>query len=285
MSRQKKITILCAVTLLIVGIGIFYVVGWLRPGNRMTLKTVAARRGTWNAISPKPRISGSVSGPVAVAGITQLDPSKVAFGPASSKTITKIVAETDYDIRIYDPHAAQDIPVINAAFDGNVSKVGEYLDSGGNPNLAAPTSRQGNIITPLIAAIMVGQRRVIEELIARGADVNYNPGGTHNAPLVLAAAEGEQDVVRNLLNAGANINQINGVASTPIQAAVLGGNYSTVKFLLDHGAGVSSTLTPDGRLPAYVATSTKPNYVAIKKLLMARGALPYRPSGARPGGN
>ncbi len=271
MSRHIKTAILCAVALLIVGIGTVYVMGWWRPGGRLTLKTVAAPRGSRNVISPRRRIAA----PAAIASITPSNPSKFAFGPASTKfNITNIVAGNDRLLRRYDPHAAQDIPVINAALRGNVSKIAEYLDSGGNPNLVAPISGVGNIITPLIAAISVGQRKVIEELIARGANVNFNPGGFHNAPLVLAAAEGETDVVRSLLNAGANINQIDGVGRTPIAAAVSSGNYSTVKLLLDQGAEVSSVLTPGGHLPVYVADSTTPNYVAIKKLLLAHGVPP-----------
>lgn len=285
MRRHRKVIILSALGALIVGIGAFYVMSWRRPGKRLTVTTAAAPKGISNRIAPKPRAAGSVLAPVDLPGIKQLDPSKVAFGSAAPAVIREAVMEFDRQLRKSDPHAAQDIPVINAALRGNVSKVGEYLDSGGNPNVAAPTSRQGNIITPLIAAISVGQREVIEELVARGADVNFNPGGFHSAPLVLAAAEGEQDVVRMLLNAGANINQIDGGGNTAIRAAVLGGNYSTVKFLLDQGAGVGSVLTPGGRLPAYVANSGKPNYVAIKKLLLARGALPYRPPGVNAGGN
>lgn len=247
--------------------------------SRLMRKTVTAPKQQSDVTADTSRSLYSVSRPRTmvgirtIVGITQLDPSKFAFGPAPPSVITEAEAGTDRDLRKYDPHAAQDIPVINAAFDGNVSEVRKYLDSGGEPNLAAHIDRLNNIITPLIAAISVGQRKVIKTLIARGADVNFNPGGFHNSPLVLAAAEGEQDVVQDLLSAGADINQVNGVGTTPIQAAVLGGNYSTVKVLLQQGAGVGSVLTPSGRLPAYVEKSTKPNYMAIKKLLIAHGAI------------
>lgn len=285
MRWQAKYIVWCTVVLIIAGAAAFYAVH--RSGKGMAHVRVAApheKRGATIAISASARAARSVAAPARMASEIELNPSKLAFGPASSADLMRFVTAFEGELRRYDPRAAGDIPIFHAAFYGNTAELSAYLDGGGNPNLTAQFSEVNNRESLLVAAISAGQRGVIRELIARGANVNLNPDGTNNTPLVTAAADGEQDVVRELLSHGANIEQMDGNGNTAMGAAVLGGNYSTVRLLLDSGASIGRALTPDGRVPPYVANSTKPNLVAIKKLLIARGARAGDPGSAGAGG-
>lgn len=286
MRGHTKFIVWCAVVLVIGGAATFYAVGRHRSGDERTGVQVVASHGgkALNTDSAMARTARSVSAQMMNINAAQLNPSKVAFGPLDSADLRKFAAVFEGQLRKYDPNATKDIPVFDAVLHGNTAKLGEYLDSGGNPNLTAQYSPYDNSESLLVEAVNVGQRAIVAELIARGANVNFNPGGINNTPLVVAAQEGEGDVVIELLNHGANIEQMNGVGITAMHAAVLGGNYATVKLLLDQGAGINTALTPDGRVPPYVANSTEPNLVAIKKLLMAHGALPWDPVSAGASG-
>ena len=209
-------------------------------------------------------------------GVTasNLNPSKLSYEPATSSALKKFVPAFEAEMKRNDPNAARDIPIFNAAFHGNTVALRTYLDSGGNPNLSVRFSSENNMESLLVAAISTGQRAAIKELLEAGADPNLNPGGAANTPLVTAAEDGEQDVVRELLNHGANINQMDGNGNVAIRAAVLSGNYSTVKELIDSGASVSAALTPAGRVLPYIEASSSPNFIAISKLLVEHGASP-----------
>ena len=143
---------------------------------------------------------------------------------------------------------------------GNLGRVRELLDV--HPaalNLRAPWNE-----TAIEAATQMGDKAIIELLIARGAPVDFftalvlgrikdvkaelegdpsraNARGVHDLPaLYFAAIGGDLAVARWLLDGGADVNA-KSESAAPIHGAVMGGNAAMVRLLLDHGADPSLT--------------------------------------------
>ena len=102
-----------------------------------------------------------------------------------------------------------------------------------------------NAETPLMMAAMLGQVRMAEQLIARGADVNK----TGWTPLHYAATGGHVDMVRLLLEEHAYIDAESPNGTTPLMMAAYYGNPAVTKLLLEEGA--DPTLKNDKQLTAY----------------------------------
>jgi uncharacterized protein len=84
----------------------------------------------------------------------------------------------------------------------------------------------------LMIAAYKGNRRAVEVLLAKGAEVN-RPGWT---ALHYAAAGGHNEIVQILLDRSAYIDAASPNNTTPIMMAARGGHILTVKLLLDEGA-------------------------------------------------
>jgi ankyrin repeat protein len=138
---------------------------------------------------------------------------------------------------------------------GNLARVKEILDE--HPDLLNARATWGE--TPIEAATQMGNRQIIDELIGRGAPVDFftalvvgrvdqvddelqevpdraKARGVHDlAPLYFAAIGGHLAAAQRLLAAGADVNASSQAAS-PIHGAVMGGSVEMVRFLLEHGA-------------------------------------------------
>lgn len=132
---------------------------------------------------------------------------------------------------------------------GNLARVKELLDL--HPELLNAKATWNE--TPIEAAAQMGNRKIIDLLIERGAPVDaftglvlgrmtegtVNQRGIHNLPaLYFAAIGGHVDTAQQLLSAGADVNAP-AEAAAPIHGAVMGGNADMVRLLLDHGADAS----------------------------------------------
>ena len=132
---------------------------------------------------------------------------------------------------------------------GNLARVKELLDL--HPELLNSKATWNE--TPIEAAAQMGNRKIIDLLIERGAPVDaftglvlgrmtegtVNQRGIHNLPaLYFAAIGGHVDTAQQLLSAGADVNAP-AEAAAPIHGAVMGGNADMVRLLLDHGADAS----------------------------------------------
>jgi ankyrin repeat protein len=141
---------------------------------------------------------------------------------------------------------------------GNLARVRELLDV--HPaalNLKAPWNE-----TAIEAATQMGDKPIIELLIARGAPVDFftacvlgrmddvkaeleadpsrvNARGVHDLPaLYFAAIGGDLAIAKRLLEAGANVNA-KAESAAPIHGAVMGGSAEMVRLLLEQGADPS----------------------------------------------
>jgi ankyrin repeat protein len=132
---------------------------------------------------------------------------------------------------------------------GNLERVKELLDE--HPDLVNARATWNE--TPIEAATQMGNRKIIDFLIERGAPIDdftslvlgtasegvVNQRGIHDLPaLYFAAIGGHVDTARQLLSAGADVNA-RAEAAAPIHGAVMGGSVPMVRLLLDHGADVS----------------------------------------------
>jgi len=175
-------------------------------------------------------------------------------------------------------------PLVKAAISGDVTALRNALDTGVTANTTVYLMGPYNANVPLLDfAIWGGQRDVIKLLLDHGAALSPAEYGTPAggpfrtiAPLPYAAEFGEDDVLRLLLDHGADINQrndFNADDSTALNAAVAGGEVSTVYLLLSRGADISSALRPDGSVPDYLLQPyLTPNQSAVRDLLIAHGA-------------
>jgi ankyrin repeat protein len=163
---------------------------------------------------------------------------------------------------------------------GNLPRVQELLDAHPEAlNLRAPWNE-----TAIEAATQMGNRPILDFLIARGAPVDFfsacvlgrvddvaaelaaDPAragarGVHDLPaLYFAAIGGNVAVAQGLLAAGADVNA-RAESAAPIHGAVMGGSAEMVRLLLDRGADPSA---PDymGRGARKLAEDMKRNDLA-----------------------
>ena len=142
---------------------------------------------------------------------------------------------------------------------GNLARVQELLAQ--HPELLNAKATWDE--TPIEAGTQMGNRAIIDELVARGAPVDFftalvlgevdradrelkanpdlaNSRGVHDLPaLYFAAIGGDTAVARLLIAAGADVNA-RAQAAAPIHGAVMGGSSEMVRLLLNHGADASA---------------------------------------------
>ncbi|KAI7109644.1 hypothetical protein KC339_g625 [Hortaea werneckii] len=118
----------------------------------------------------------------------------------------------------------------------------------------------------LQAAASEGSIEVVERLLTAGADVNAQ-GGEYGNALQTAAVNDYVEVVERLLTAGANVNAEGGQYSNPLQAAAIGGYIEVVERLLTAGADVNAQGGEYGN--ALQAASSRGFIKAVERLLTA----------------
>jgi ankyrin repeat protein len=132
---------------------------------------------------------------------------------------------------------------------GNLARVQELVEA--HPELVNAKATWNE--TPIEAATQMGNRAIIDFLVASGAPVDFftglvlgevgevgtqraNSRGIHELPaLYFAAIGGYVDVARRLLDAGADVNA-QAEAAAPIHGAVMGKSPEMVTLLLERGA-------------------------------------------------
>ncbi len=87
-----------------------------------------------------------------------------------------------------------------------------------------------------LLAVSEGKEEVVEQLIARGADVNLTQETDGHTVLQMAAIRGNEGAVRALIRHGADVNAKNRQSGTALMAAAWKGHYRIVKILLNNGA-------------------------------------------------
>ena len=104
-------------------------------------------------------------------------------------------------------------PIHDAAYEGNIEAVKQYLAAGGDVNAK---NQWG--MTPLHYVARTGVKEIIELLIAEGADVNAKDRGGWTS-LHTAAVHGQTEAVELLITKGADVNAKDDRGRTPLDWA------------------------------------------------------------------
>jgi ankyrin repeat protein len=127
-------------------------------------------------------------------------------------------------------------------------------------------------VTPLAYATLYGYTRLVQILVEKGANVNYQISGFNNAtPLHLALRGGNQDVVRMLMNCGADPDILCSNNHTPVHWAALRGNLQNLKIMETYGAKLSiRTNDKCGYQPIHLAAGC--GHTALVQWFLNNGA-------------
>ncbi|MEB3160884.1 MAG: ankyrin repeat domain-containing protein [Synechocystis sp.] len=124
-------------------------------------------------------------------------------------------------------------------------------------------------LSPLLYAIGAGQREIVDQLIAAGADVNFDRPPHGITPLMVAAAHHQTAIAKRLIAAGANLDQGNDDGSTALMIAAYRGDQEMVEILLTAGANVNLR-DQDGATALQLAIQG--NHPSVLTLLLQYGA-------------
>lgn len=129
--------------------------------------------------------------------------------------------------------AAGNTPLMNAAVYGDLSSLRLLLDRGAAVNF---TNSAG--ATPLMRAALDYEKVTL--LLERGADVNPRSSLGNTALMLAARPWNSHRAVKTLLSHGADPKATNRFGATALMAAVAGGDETSVRLLIKHGADVNA---------------------------------------------
>lgn len=120
--------------------------------------------------------------------------------------------------------------LLQAASDGNISKIKELIDSG-----AYVDSKDETGITALMTAAFKGERKTVLFLLESKAQTDLKDGMGYTA-LMFAANSGHIECAKLLIKGGSEVNETDYNGNTPIHFAAQHGNTNLVRLLLESGA-------------------------------------------------
>ncbi|MCC3434834.1 ankyrin repeat domain-containing protein [Microcoleus sp. PH2017_05_CCC_O_A] len=157
---------------------------------------------------------------------------------------------------------------------GNSDIAINYLKWGGNPE---PLSEGSNIKISLLRCALLSVNRnkyFIEQLIDKGADVNFRSEGGET-PLHLIASMIGNDTIELadlLITKGAQVDAKNNSSQTPLSVAIFGpNNIQMAELLISKGADINIK-DIRGRTPLHIAAKTQYYGIKLTQLLIAKGA-------------
>ncbi|MBW8368734.1 MAG: ankyrin repeat domain-containing protein, partial [Arenimonas sp.] len=154
---------------------------------------------------------------------------------------------------------------------GRIDAALAALQSGADPSAEPPAGERDQRTLPMLAALL-GDLRLLRELIARGVDLNAEHAGL--TPLLAATRDswhGRPEAVMTLLANGADARRADADGNTPLHHAARSTDAAVAALLLDAGA-LLDALNQDGFSPLGVACAAG-NW-RLARFLIERGAKP-----------
>jgi uncharacterized protein len=106
---------------------------------------------------------------------------------------------------------------------------------------------------PLGLAAFFGHNKIVEYLLAAGADVNQSSKNALKvAPIHAAVSNGDIEIVRTILNRGADVDAHQQKGFTALQAAAGAGREDLVELLIERGVDIQA-LNAEGKSAADLA--------------------------------
>ena len=155
--------------------------------------------------------------------------------------------------------------LLKAAKANDLSKVNEALAQNADVNAKDETG-----YTPLLWAVLNGNKDIVEALIKKKANVNEKTKEDETA-LMLATFLANQDLINVLLAAGADVNAKTN-AERPINALIIAGatgSNSIINKLIDSGADKDANYTKDLQFACDMANAV--GNLNAEKLLITKG--------------
>ena len=95
---------------------------------------------------------------------------------------------------------------------------------------------------PIIYATQVGNVKIAEYLLSKGANVNTQRVSDGYTPLMIALSERNQELVKIFLEKGADVNSVNVNAKSVLDFAITEKNTEIIELLKQHGAKTGAEL-------------------------------------------
>lgn len=126
--------------------------------------------------------------------------------------------------------------------------------------------------TGLHFACEYGHIKIVEELMAAGANLDPMVFDSYMLPLHMAINKNHTDIAKKLIEAGAKIDELTyaGACCTPLHYAILKDNPDLIKLLISKKCDVNLADELNGNTPLYIATTL--DKVDIVKQLITAGA-------------
>ncbi|GMI66472.1 tetratricopeptide repeat 10 [Hibiscus trionum] len=191
----------------------------------------------------------------------------VAALSGQTHVLKYLVGELKLDVNVKDDKG--DTPLICAIAQKHFPTAVYLIDNGSNLNAM---NNEG--FTALHFAAVKGPKKLLQLLIARGAEVDANAATV--TPLQLAVVEAKSDSVKVLLENNANPNTISDDYPCPLVIAIAKVSMECVKLLLKTGADPNISVEGIGFRPLGIAASVWD--VEIVKCLLNAGADPNVPN-------
>jgi ankyrin repeat protein len=161
-------------------------------------------------------------------------------------------------------------PLLWAIHADNLAGVRALLEAGADPNLRMDPL---DGLTALEVVISNGHSEMLRLMLAHGADPNLVPSdrAAERSLLATAAFEGYLENVKLLVQAGAEINFRDEHHQSAVQAAIDGGHYEVVLYLLEHGFNTALDQVAADTQTSKVSAEREPDRQKVINWLQAHG--------------
>ena len=109
------------------------------------------------------------------------------------------------------------------------------------------SDREGELDVPILAAAYNGNIEAVKQHLAAGTDVNVKGGFADGTPLHYAAANGHKEIAELLIEKGADLNAKDEDGGTPLDVAIQFKELETADLLRKHGGKTAEELKAEAK--------------------------------------